>query len=249
MNRPPYRAKPSLGFTLTELAVVLVITGLVLGGLLVPLSAQMDMRTTGETRRALSEIREALLGFAVVNGRFPCPAVASTASGVDGAGVEATHDVAGNCPTESGVLPWVTLGVSETDAWGQRYSYRVTPEFSRKTLPPQNAAFDLTTPGKLDVWSAAAGATNRAMIASNLPAVIVSHGANGQGGFTRQGTPVPSGEVADEVDNQLTNNGTAMANMNFVSRERTAGSGFDDEVAWIPPPVLISRMITVGKIP
>ncbi len=248
MNRPPYRAKPSLGFTLTELAVVLVITGLVLGGLLVPLSAQMDMRTTGETRRALSEIREALLGFAVVNGRFPCPAVASTASGVDGAGVEATHDVAGNCPTESGVLPWVTLGVSETDAWGQRYSYRVTPEFSRKISPPKNAAFDLTTPGKLDVWSAATGALNRATIASELPAVIVSHGANGRGGFTREGTPIPAGEVDDEVDNQLTNNGTAMANMNFVSRERTAG-GFDDEVAWIPRSVLISRMITVGKIP
>jgi prepilin-type N-terminal cleavage/methylation domain-containing protein len=247
MNRPPYRAKPSQGFTLTELAVVLVITGLVLGGLLVPLSAQMDMRATGETRRALSEIREALLGFAAVNGRFPCPAVATTASGVDGAGREAAH-VADNCPNESGVLPWVTLGVSETDAWGQRYSYRVTREFSRKILPPQNAAFDLTTPGKLDVWSAATGAPNRATIASDLPVVIVSHGANGQGGFTRQGTPIPSGQVADELDNQLTNNGTAMANMNFVSRERTA-SGFDDEVAWIPRPVLISRMITVGKIP
>jgi len=246
MNRLPSRARPSPGFTLTELAVVLVVVALVLGGLLSPLATQMDVRMTAETRKDLADIREALLGFAVINGRLPCPAAATIASGVAGAGLEAAHDAGGNCPNASGVVPWVTLGVPETDAWGQRYSYRVTPAFAQRVTAPRSAAFDLATPGTLDVRSAAVGGT---MVAGGLPVVVVSHGANGRGGYNRAGVQLPSGEVVDEIDNQLTNAGTAMANTVFVSRARNPGSGFDDEVSWVPRAILVSRLIGVGKLP
>ena len=246
MNRLPSRARPSRGFTLTELAVVLVVVALVLGGLLSPLATQMDVRMTAETRKDLADIREALLGFAVINGRFPCPGAATTASGVAGAGLEAAHDAGGNCPNASGVVPWVTLGVPETDAWGQRYTYRVTPAFAQRVSPPRSAAFDLGTAGTLDVRSATVGGT---MVAGGLPVVVVSHGANGRGGYNRAGLQLPSGEVVDEIDNQLTNAGTAMANAVFVSRARNPDSGFDDEVGWVPRAILVSRMIGVGKLP
>ncbi len=246
MNRLPSCARRSPGFTLTELAVVLVVVALVLGGLLSPLATQMDVRMTAETRKDLADIKEALLGFAVINGRFPCPADATIASGVAGAGLEAAHDAGGNCPNGSGVVPWVTLGVRETDAWGQRYSYRVTPAFAQRVSPPRNAAFDLSTPGTLDVRSAAAG---RTMVAGGLPVVFVSHGGNGRGGYNREGAQLPIGEVADEIDNQLTNAGTAMANTVFVSQARNPNSGFDDEVGWVPRAILVSRMIAVGKLP
>ncbi|MEF8752667.1 MAG: prepilin-type N-terminal cleavage/methylation domain-containing protein [Accumulibacter sp.] len=246
MNRLPSCARRSPGFTLTELAVVLVVVALVLGGLLSPLATQMDVRMTAETRKDLADIKEALLGFAVINGRFPCPADATIASGVAGAGLEAAHDAGGNCPNGSGVVPWVTLGVRETDAWGQRYSYRVTPAFAQRVSPPRNAAFDLSTPGTLDVRSAAAGGT---MVAGGLPVVFVSHGGNGRGGYNREGAQLPIGEVADEIDNQLTNAGTAMANTVFVSQARNPNSGFDDEVGWVPRAILVSRMIAVGKLP
>ncbi|MEF8727542.1 MAG: prepilin-type N-terminal cleavage/methylation domain-containing protein [Accumulibacter sp.] len=246
MNRLPSCARRSPGFTLTELAVVLVVVALVLGGLLSPLATQMDVRMTAETRKDLADIKEALIGFAVINGRFPCPADATIASGVAGAGLEAAHDAGGNCPNGSGVVPWVTLGVRETDAWGQRYSYRVTPAFAQRVSPPRNAAFDLSTPGTLDVRSAAAGGT---MVAGGLPVVFVSHGGNGRGGYNREGAQLPIGEVADEIDNQLTNAGTAMANTVFVSQARNPNSGFDDEVGWVPRAILVSRMIAVGKLP
>ncbi|EXI65228.1 MAG: type II secretion system protein G [Candidatus Accumulibacter adjunctus] len=246
MNRLPSCARRSPGFTLTELAVVLVVVALVLGGLLSPLATQMDVRMTAETRKDLADIKEALLGFAVINGRFPCPADATIASGVAGAGLEAAHDAGGDCPNGSGVVPWVTLGVRETDAWGQRYSYRVTPAFAQRVSPPRNAAFDLSTPGTLDVRSAAVGGT---MVAGGLPVVFVSHGGNGRGGYNREGAQLPIGEVPDEIDNQLTNAGTAMANTIFVSQARNPGSGFDDEVAWVPRAILVSRMIGVGKLP
>ena len=55
------------GFTLVELAVVLVIMAVLIGGMLVPLSAQRDIRNVSETQKQLSEIKEALLGFAIIN--------------------------------------------------------------------------------------------------------------------------------------------------------------------------------------
>ena len=44
------------GFTLTEIAVVLVIISLLIGGMLVPLSARQDSRYYTETHKTLDEI-------------------------------------------------------------------------------------------------------------------------------------------------------------------------------------------------
>ncbi len=48
------------GFTLIEMAVVLVIVGLLLGGMLVPLATQMETDRRKETTATLESIREAL---------------------------------------------------------------------------------------------------------------------------------------------------------------------------------------------
>ena len=77
------------GFTLIEMAIVLMIVGLLLGGLLVPLSAQMDQRNISDTQKAMSEIKEALIGYAMANGRLPCPAVPTTPTGQTASGVSA----------------------------------------------------------------------------------------------------------------------------------------------------------------
>ncbi len=246
------------GFTLAELAVVLVIVALLVGGLLVPLSAQIDSRNVADTRRALAEIREAILGYAVVNGRLPCPASATLVSGAAGAGLEGARDPSG-CTNIAGVVPWATLGVAETDAWGRRYTYRVT-KFFTKNVPvtnpalftvaecippsiPQSAAFALCTPGELSVFVTGGGAR----VANVVPAVFVSHGKNGNGAYRVLGTQLPVGADADEVDNQLTGGGISTANENFV--HKTPTPTFDDEVAWIPTGVLFSRMIRAGKLP
>ncbi|MDR3323838.1 MAG: prepilin-type N-terminal cleavage/methylation domain-containing protein, partial [Zoogloeaceae bacterium] len=49
------------GFTLVELAVVMVILGLLLGGLMLPLAAQREIQQQRAAEAALREIREALL--------------------------------------------------------------------------------------------------------------------------------------------------------------------------------------------
>jgi prepilin-type N-terminal cleavage/methylation domain-containing protein len=241
------------GFSLTELAIVLVIVALLLGGLLVPLSAQYDNANTSAVQKSLSDIQEALIGFAITNGRLPCPALATTI----GVGSEQPPSASG-CANKAGVLPWATLGVNETDPWGHRYSYRVTKEFTppswpgtsvscATTLPnpaPANASFALCSQGDLTVFDTSGGNS----ISINVPAIVISHGKNGHGAYTTQGTLLGLGSDTDEQDNQLTGvSGTSTANAYFVSKLPT--DSFDDVVVWISPNILFNRMVAAGKLP
>lgn len=257
MKRCPHPQRPARGFTLTEMTVVLVIIALMLGGLLVPLSAQVDMRDTNDTRKALAEIREALLGFAIANGRFPCPASPTTANTAAGAGI-APAPLAGGCAVIYGVLPWVTLGVGETDAWGRRYTYVVTQAFTRPPpsltslncpLAATQAGFNLCTNGGMTVQITSAGV----VVADTLPVIVVSHGKNGHGAFTPAGTQISTGADSDEKENQLLQNpatGTwkdAVTQNAFV--KKTPTPTFDDEIVWISSNLLFNRMVNVGKLP
>lgn len=124
----------SKGFSLVELAVALAIIALLLAGALIPLSTQIDVRNVTDTQRSMESIREAITGFAQANGRLPCPAAGNLAAGAAGAGTE--QFTAPSCTALMGVVPWATLGVSETDAWGRRFSYRVSPAFADSVENP-----------------------------------------------------------------------------------------------------------------
>lgn len=99
------------GFSLVELALGLVIVATLLAGLLVPLASQVEQRRWDETRRLLEEAREALLAFAAVNARLPCPATDASN------GAEAPPG-GGACSVQAGFLPAATLGLSGVDAQG-----------------------------------------------------------------------------------------------------------------------------------
>lgn len=247
------------GFTLLEMAIVLVIIGVLLGGLLMPLSAQVENSRISETKKALDEINQALIGFAVANGRLPCPAVATMNTTVTSAGLESTTGTGLTlaCTNPAGVLPWATLGINETDAWGRRYSYRVTAEFARAAsgqtsftgsacpppTNPQYAAFSLCSQGDMTIRSTAGGS----IIGSYVPATVISHGKNGNGAYTSQGTQLAIGTDTDELDNQLTSSGTSTANSYFISKAQT--STYDDIVTWLSPNILFNRMVAAQKLP
>jgi prepilin-type N-terminal cleavage/methylation domain-containing protein len=128
------------GFTLAELAIALVILALLLAGAIIPLSTQLELRNITDTQRTLEQVREALIGFAMANGRLPCPARGQTPAGTTDSTTWAPTSVdAGNeqwdasnsrCFVVSGVVPWATLGVPEADAWGRRFTYRVSHAFA-----------------------------------------------------------------------------------------------------------------------
>lgn len=103
--------KAQRGFTLVELAIAMVILGLVLTGFALALSQQVQQRQLTDTRTALQQANDALIAFVVANARLPCPAVAGSN------GQEALAGV-GGCTAPAGFLPAVTLGLPNLDANG-----------------------------------------------------------------------------------------------------------------------------------
>jgi prepilin-type N-terminal cleavage/methylation domain-containing protein len=249
------------GFTLIELAMVLMIVGLLLGGLLVPLSAQMEQRNYTDTRKMLDDIQQSLIGYAIINGRLPCPA-SSTSNGVeDPAG-------GGNCNHfYNGFVPAATLGLSGTDSsgyavdsWGNRIHYAVTSwdsgspavsnVFTSASGMKNVGISNFPTSGTpyLQVCSTASTNTSSCSVAGSaltsspgVPAVIYSTGKNGGIGGT--GT--------DEAENPNPN--SADNDRVFVSHNPTSSAAangeFDDLVIWISPNVLINRLVAAGTLP
>jgi type II secretory pathway pseudopilin PulG len=109
------------GFTLVELAVVMFVVALLVGGLLMPLSAQNELRQREDTHKLIADARDALMGYAASTGRVPCPALTALA-GESPAG--------GHCAQQSGFLPALTLGVPAVDPWGRSLRYAVATSYT-----------------------------------------------------------------------------------------------------------------------
>ncbi|MDO8702008.1 MAG: type II secretion system protein [Undibacterium sp.] len=129
------------GFSLIEMAIVLLIIGLALGMTLNVTRGMRDTQNRQLVQSKLTTLDTALANFVAQNKRLPCPANGTIASGAVNAGIEtlspgpppAALPPKGSCNPISqinGVIPWVTLGLTESDAsdpWNGRMSYRVDP--------------------------------------------------------------------------------------------------------------------------
>lgn len=233
----PQRQRQS-GFTIVEIAIVLLVVGLMIGGLVAPLSSQLEQRRVGETVRAMDEAKEALMGFALRNGYLPCPAI----SAADG-----REDRAGNaCNKRFGYLPWATLGVGRLDGWGRVLAYSVTPAFADST-----AFFTLST--KRDITIATRGVSGDLAPSTDvedIPAAILSFGRNGYGGTSDQNTRIlDTGNNNIDEKTNLQSGGVALISRPASTDPRAAGGEFDDIVTWISPNILYNRMVAAQKLP
>ena len=254
------------GFSLVELAVVMTIVAFLLGGLIFTLSAQTEQRNFEETRRRLDQARELLLGFAIVNGRLPCPATAVSLGDESPVG-------GGACTTGfAGWLPARTIGYSQTDAggyaidvWGNRIRYAVTiatpfntaaplvcrpggaapatPHFTHKDNMKANGID--CQPNDLLVCKSATGITgtdcgpgtaNQIMTRSLVVAIIFSTGKNGAG----------AGGGIDEAANL---NGDPIFVHHTPSPVGAANGEFDDQFTWITVGELYGKLIAAGVLP
>lgn len=212
------------GFTLVEVAIVLIIVGLMMSAFLMPLAAQMDLKNYRETRMQMDEIREALIGFALshsaTDGKpyLPCP-------DTDGDGLE--DRVGSGCASQEGDLPIQNLGILGTDAWNNNYIYRVTEaNVANQHFANSANGFTLASTGNITVRVASGGSN----LVTSIPVIIISKGKNGASAAVN----------ADESEN-TSPDGT------FVSHDFTPT--FDDTVVWISPNILFNRMVTAGKLP
>jgi prepilin-type N-terminal cleavage/methylation domain-containing protein len=232
-----------LGFTLVELAIVVAVIALLLGSLLVPLTTQVEQRNVADTDTRLAQAQQALVGYAMLNGRLPRPAV-SAANGTE----------QGACASEvacTGYLPWASLGVSQTDAWGKVLRYSVSPEFA-------NAPFNLSTvaTNPKTVFTRDAAGTQMAL-ASGVVAVVMSYGAYNFG-TTVDGTNIANSSATntDEQNNDTEFNScgwvancTSFWGRPVATNTGAAGGEFDDRVVWVSKNVLFSQMVSAGKLP
>lgn len=235
------------GFTLVEMAIVLAIVGLLLGGLIPTLSAQMELRLINETRKQLGEIQQALIGYAVINGRLPCPAYSTGAEDPVGGG-NCNHSYDGFIPAATLGLPTTNSNGFAVDSWGNRIRYAVTPWSSNAYTTTNGMATtgisNLSPAGTpyLQICSTASSSSSSCSVANSalasspgIPVVIYSTGKNGGYG----------GTGADEAENPNPN--SADNDRVFVSHTPT--SNFDDLVIWISTNTLLNRMVTAGKLP
>lgn len=130
----------SRGFTLIEMAIVLVVIGLASTGAVKIIGPLLDNDRAALTRERMDAVEDALTVYAMRFRCLPCPADGALASDV---AVDNDHGrsfaggalVAGDCVSGAAVcqasdaaVPWRTLGISEEDAsdgWGTRLRYAV----------------------------------------------------------------------------------------------------------------------------
>jgi prepilin-type N-terminal cleavage/methylation domain-containing protein len=241
------RLSRQTGFTLVEMSVVLVVVALLLGSLLVPLSTQVEQRQGVETEQMLEDAREALIGFAMVNGRLPRPAQSSS----NGAEKPATSCTGASATVNcTGFLPWATLGLPRFDGYGKQLRYSVAPVYAESAI-----TFSSSTAGHKTVKTRDS-AGNVVNLVSGVPAVILSHGANNFG-FMESGNELGNSSVtnADEAANDAKFKCTTAADCdNFMHRMRStnpavAGGEFDDLAAWVPNTLLVNRLVAAGRLP
>jgi type II secretory pathway pseudopilin PulG len=234
---PPYRQRGA------ALLLLLVVASLGAAALLMQAfdPARAEARRVQRTLLLLADARDALIGYAVSNGRLPRPAISAT-DGRERASCASEADC-------SGLLPWVTLGVAASDAWGKQLRYSVTPAM---TVAPIHVETTLATKtvlgrdgqGRLFYL---AGFDTCSVRTQCLPAVVLSTGGRNFG-VTANGI-VQANAGQDNEDERLNAYGSTRFVARAASGPLAVGGEFDDLVLWLPLPLLYNRMNAAHQLP
>ncbi len=251
--------KKNYGFTLVEIAIVLLIVSILLGYTMAMVPVQQELKQYRQADEEMNKIIEAIYAYAQVNGRLPCADSIAAPDGIS------DPDTGADCTANVGwygLLPAKTLGIdgkydknnSLLDPWGTPYRYQVT---SHDSGGASGSDFVVTGDMKRvgisalapDLYVCASNPSNHPTdtdcgntantIAKKVPVVVLSLGKD-------------HGTVASNIQNENTDNTLdGVTDTVFVKTTRNDSSGkeFDDIVKWISPNVLYSKMIAAGQLP
>lgn len=250
--------KSQLGFSLIEMAMVLMILGLLLGGALSAVSVSTDNIRITNAKAQLQEIEEALYGYAQANGRLPCPADESGTGRAD-------PETDAACNTDHGFVPVTTLGLRGSvngdnlllDPWQNPYRYSVSQDASN---------YFTTTAGMSALFANAAtilgAGTNMLRVcdintcagviaADAVPVIVYSMGSNWAeltASSSADERKNAFGATVTGANSALVYNMPTAANLDFVDAGFSE-ENYDDELIWLSPYVLFSRLIQAGQLP
>jgi prepilin-type N-terminal cleavage/methylation domain-containing protein len=258
------------GFTLIEIAVVLVIVGVLVGSFIGSVSSRIETTRRDNTKQQLEEIKEAIIGHAITHGRLPCPTTTT--------GLGREQPGPGVCTWQHGFVPGVTLGLSGnynrddllTDSWGNpiRYTVSIANGSALTSAPGAGGMVDVgmaalapdlvVCDGDSTMTNDCAGAPVPAKLTDEAPFILLSLGKDGSDFVTNTAPNSDQGENSGELAVAANAAGeniayTVGANLVFVSKsysdEVSAAGRFDDIVVWESKYVLYSRMMDAGQFP
>ena len=248
------RCNRQRGFTLIELAIVLVIIGIVMGSFIGTLNSRIQSSRYVESISELDEIKTALYGYAAsqLDPYLPCPdcrtAACATGTNVANDGIEDRNGIVcdANAAGILGNLPWQTLGIGNSDPWGNRYSYWVSDTVVDNAPP----GFGLTTVINSATINTRTG-ENISVLTNAAAAIVLTHGSNNLGAISVDGVLRPNAASDDEVEN--TNNDAIFVSRS-ITKPGTVTSGgddfeYDDVLIWISEYELKGNMVQAGALP
>ena len=200
-TNPPLRRPRHAGFTLVEMAVVVVIIGLLMAMGLAMTNSMMENTKRSTTKDREDYVRDALIAYFTANHRLPCPDNGSNVGNTGRDGVEdrlaggATPVTSSGCTAATGLgtVPYLTLGIAREkalDAYGNFITYRLDTARNwhlTATFPPTPAACN--PPGIIapPVVGLSVYSTTTVLQTNSAAVVLISHGPNGRGAWN-QGT-------------------------------------------------------------
>lgn len=99
------------GFTLLEIAIVMVIIGILTGGGVSLMKMLTERKARNATVEYLQQVRTALINYAAINGRLPW--------------ADTDDDGAENSGSANGTLPYLTLQIAPSDAYKRILRYEI----------------------------------------------------------------------------------------------------------------------------
>jgi type II secretory pathway pseudopilin PulG len=174
-----------------------------------------------QTSNRLNMIHDALLGYALTNGRLPCP--------------DTDNDGLQNGPACNGVegtVPGTDLGVLFLDAWGHPIRYRADDNFTAAIPSGPNPSSGLSIE--------ALNGTLLSLASPDAPtAILFSCGVDG--------VPNNKNDANGIVNNNATCTNPGTADNSYI--KDTAQTNFDDQLIWMTKAQLQARMTASGNWP
>lgn len=245
--------RSSRGFTLIEMAIVLVVLTLIISGGLFAVAGITDNTKRAETNKKLDVIEKALVLYAIQNACLPCPADGNLASSNADAGrarynastyysTGCTSVAGDDCDGIVGVVPWRNLGLSEmdiVDAWGTRITYSIAQDSGIEDtdgmvrIPPST----YTPLGEVVVQTAASTPVNITSVAAY---VLVSHGKDRAFGRAGQTGTLQNDTHSSATNDPQPENGDGDVTFTMDDLNEVANADyFDDIVRFRTKPFVI----------